>query len=101
VQPGEHTQHPKTGHTSERDDEANPPIINNNPELSAREQASQVLTISDNINTRSRTNTHADQQQAKVQFTVANTFFKNVSDNKDIAKLVAQLATCINATKKV
>jgi hypothetical protein len=60
------------------------------------------LTTTDNINTRSRANTHADQQQQpKVQFALANSFFKNVSDNKDIAKLVAQLATCINATKKV
>jgi hypothetical protein len=42
-----------------------------------------------------------DQQQTRVQFTPVNNYFKNVSDNKDVAKLVSLLITCINATKKV
>ncbi|UJR23298.1 hypothetical protein I4U23_026313 [Adineta vaga] len=72
-----------------RDDELNPPIIANNPDSI------------DNILPRSRVNTVDDQQQApRVQFTTTNNFYKNVTDNKDIAKLIAQLATCINSTKK-
>ena len=45
--------------------------------------------------------TGLDQQPAKVQFAPANNYFKHVSENKDVSKLVALLATCINATKKV
>jgi len=101
MQSGEPDRHTKRSNTIDRDDEANRPAIRNNSVSSTREQASQVLTTTDNINARSRANTHADQQQPKVQFAVANNFFKNVTDNKDIAKLVSQLATCINATKKV
>jgi len=100
TQSGEPDRHNKRSNTIDRDDEANRPAIRNNSDSSTREQASQLLTT-DNINTRSRANTYADQQQPKVQFAVANNFFKNVTDNKDIAKLVAQLATCINSTKKV
>ena len=28
-------------------------------------------------------------------------YFKNVSENKEIAKLVSLLSTCVNSTKKV
>jgi spore germination protein GerM len=62
------------------------------------------LTAADGTPSRSRGNeqtTNSDQQQTRVQFTPANNYFKNVSENKDVAKLVALLATCINATKKV
>ena len=78
-----------------RSDTQNPSIvINNNQDF--------IGNNFDNIPPRSRVNTLDDQQQvSKVQFITSNNFFKNVTDNKDIAKLNAQLATCINATKKV
>ncbi|CAF0729412.1 unnamed protein product, partial [Didymodactylos carnosus] len=41
-----------------------------------------------------------DQQERQVVFTPTNNYYKNVSENKDIAKLISLLATCINATKK-
>ena len=44
---------------------------------------------------------YPDSQQPKVQFSINNNFFKNVTENKDISKLISQLATCINGTKKV
>jgi len=73
VQTSEHDRY----HPIERDDDGN------NLESSTKDLVPQII------------------QQPKVQFTLTNNFFKNVSDNKDISKLISQLATCINATKKV
>ena len=70
-------------------------------ELPPKDAAVQIITTSENVNTRSRVNEQVDAQQGKVQFTLPNNFYKNVSENKEIAKLVSQLATCTNATKKV
>ncbi|CAF3729197.1 unnamed protein product [Adineta steineri] len=73
---------------------------NDNIDASPKEPIPQILISSDNIDSRSRVNTITDPQQSKVQFIAANNFFKNVIENKDVAKLTSQLATCINATKK-
>ncbi|CAF0723345.1 unnamed protein product [Didymodactylos carnosus] len=41
-----------------------------------------------------------DPQDQQLAVAPANSYYKNVSENKEIAKLVALLATCVNATKK-
>ncbi len=81
----------------EHDDDGN----NNNPELSPKDAALQIITTSENVNIRPRINENLDSQQVKMQFILPNNFYKNVSENKEIGKLISQLATCINATKKV
>ncbi len=73
----------------------------NNSDLSPKEPGLQIITTSENANTRPRANENIDSQQTKVQFILPNNFYKNVSENKEIGKLISQLATCINATKKV
>ncbi|CAF3405686.1 unnamed protein product [Rotaria sp. Silwood1] len=86
--------------TFERNEEGSPTNIGNNTESYTTDLYPQGLITSTNINTRTRVNRSARQQQtSKVQFILDNNFFKNVSENKDILKLVAQLATCINTTK--
>ena len=93
----------------DRDDEANPvtpgPATSGmNLESSTKELAGQGITSAEGTTSRARgtePTPNADQQQPRVQFTPANNYFKNVSDNKDVAKLVSLLVTCINATKKV
>lgn len=72
-----------------------------NPESATKDAVLQVLPTSENVHTRSRVNESTDSQRTKMPVSVANNFYRNVSENKDIAKLVAQLATCINTTKKV
>ena len=75
-----------------------------NVESSTKDTALQGGTFADGTNSRLRTHEPVnglDQQLAKVQFAPANNYFKHVSENKDVSKLVALLATCINATKKV
>ncbi len=76
-------------HLTTRDDDGN------NPESSTKDLSPPIVT------SLLRANEQVDSQQPKVQFILTNNFFKNVSENKDISKLISQLATCINATKKV
>lgn len=98
-----------TNQTPDRDDEGNPTTPGVAPssinlEASTRDLLAQTATSMDAGNPRSRAQEQAntnDAQQSKVQFIPANNYFKNVSENKDVAKLVALLATCINATRKV
>jgi hypothetical protein len=90
--PDEYERHPTINQPADRDDEMN------NRELFARDLVPQGLLNPDNPIARSQ---YIEAQQNKVQFASNNNFFKNVTENKDISKLVAQLATCINATKKV
>jgi hypothetical protein len=48
---------------------------------------------------RLRTNeqsTTGDHQPSQIQFTPTNNYFRNVSENKDVVKLISLLATCIN-----
>lgn len=61
----------------------------------------QIPAPSDNPHPRSRMHESVDSQRLKMPLPVANNFYKSVSENKDIAKLISQLATCINTTKKV
>jgi hypothetical protein len=100
TQPGENEPQLATNPSTERDEEGN--VVNS--ESSVRDLAPQGLVPSDVINNRLKVNDQDEQQQQqppKVQFTPTNNYFKNVAENKDLAKLVSQLATCINATKKV
>lgn len=93
----------------DRDDEGNPITPGPNAtamnlESSTRDLTAQGLVSTDSTTSRGRGTdqaNNADQvQQSRVQFTPANNYYKNVTDNKDVAKLVSLLATCINATKK-
>lgn len=96
--------------TADRDDDGNPvttPAPTSagiNLDSSARDITGQGVISVENTNSRLRATDPpagtADGQQSRVQFTPANNYYKNVSDNKDIAKLVSLLVTCINATKK-
>jgi hypothetical protein len=103
MQPGESDSHVMANQGGERDDEGNPttpgpttPGIN--LELSTRD----FPPTADSANSRLRaTEQVPTTDQPRVQFTPANNYYKNVSENKDVTKLVALLATCINATKKV
>jgi len=75
-----------------------------NLESSTKELAAQGIVSADGTTSRIRgtdPTSNTDPQQPRVQFTPANNYYKNVSDNKDVAKLVSLLVTCINATKKV
>lgn len=86
----------------ERPDERNPTnITNNNLESNGLDLAPQGLVNSTNITDQGQINPPGARRQSKVHFTIDNNFFKNVAENKDIAKLVSQLATCINTTKTV
>lgn len=76
-------------------------IANDNSESLIRDIPPKGLPIPINILTRPRINENTDGQQSKVQFAANPNFFKNVSENKDIGKLISQLATCINITKNV
>jgi len=97
----------------DRDDEGNPVTpgptsAGINLESATKDSAPQGILSTDGANSRLRgteqtalSEQQQQQQQPRVQFTPANNYYKNVSDNKDIAKLVSLLVTCINATKKV
>ena len=95
AQPPEYERRPTISRPLEGEEDGN------NSDLSPKDPGLQVLITSENINTRPRISENIDSQQAKVQFILPNNFYKNVSENKDIGKLISQLATCINATKKV
>ncbi|CAF4402891.1 unnamed protein product [Rotaria socialis] len=85
---------------TERNDEDNAVYGGYNSESFRIDLNPQGIMTSTNVNSGTRFNARVDQQQiSKVQFTVDNNFFKSVSENKDIAKLVSQLATCITTTK--
>lgn len=103
-----------TNQTPDRDDDGNPissaaptsgqPTPAINLDASTRDLLAQPATSMEGGNTRSRIQEQisvVETQQNKVQFVPTNNYFKNVSENKDVAKLVALLATCINATRKV
>ena len=98
-----------TNQTPDRDDEGNPVTpaaipSSINLEASTRDLLAQTSTSMEGTNTRSRIQEQIsvnETQQNKVHFVPTNNYFKNVSENKDVAKLVALLATCINATRKV
>lgn len=72
-----------------------------NPESASKDGVVQVIPTSENFHPRPRVIESNDSQRTKMPVPVANNFYKNVSENKDIIKLVSQLATCINTTKKV
>lgn len=109
--PGSESEsHMGTNVNADRDDEGNPttpgPMTSGiNLESSTRDLAAQGIISTDGTTSRGRAtadqpNTTDQPQQSRVQFTPANNYYKNVTDNKDVAKLVSLLATCINATKK-
>lgn len=97
------------GSTVDHDEELNPvtpgsAVVAFNFDSSTKDINAQGQFSNDGTASRLRatdSTVAADPQQTRVQFTPANNYFKNVSENKDVAKLVALLATCINATKKV
>ncbi|CAF0837526.1 unnamed protein product [Adineta steineri] len=108
-QAGDNESHLGINPTTERDDEGIPltPGLTTgggiNLDSSTRDLAHQGLPTTDNTTSRSRANeqiTTVDHQQGRVPMTPTNNYYKNVTENKDVAKLVAILATCINATKK-
>lgn len=111
--PTESESHLAINPVAERDDEVNPttPAPPPPPQSAGLlESSTRDLAPTDSTNSRLRSTdptTNPDQQaqqqqqQNRVQFTPANNYYKNVSDNKDVAKLVSLLVTCINATKKV
>ena len=76
-----------------------------NIELTARELVTQNSITGEGVNNSrlkgQEQSNLMESQHGKVQFVPTNNFFKNVSENKDVAKLVALLATCINSTRKV
>lgn len=95
--------------TTEHDEEGTPmtPGLTSggiNLESSGRDLTHQAINTTDGTINRTRATeqtTTGEHQPARVQFTPSNNYFRNVSENKDVVKLVALLATCINATKKV
>ncbi|CAF4139157.1 unnamed protein product, partial [Rotaria magnacalcarata] len=107
TQTGDSESHLATNPPSDHDEEV-PPVTPGsasagiNLEASTKDLFHQIPPSSEGTNSRLRgnENANADQQHHRVQFTPANNYFKNVSENKDVAKLVSLLATCINATKK-
>ena len=106
---GENESRTTTNQTPDRDDDGNTAVsIPNTPginlESSNRDLMAPTATSGDGTMSRLRVHEQTsavEGQQSKVQFIPTNNYFKNVSENKDVAKLVALLATCINATKKV
>jgi hypothetical protein len=104
MQSNENESHAINHQMTDRDDEGNPTTPISNLDSSARDTMPSTVTIAEGTNTRLRAHEQTaigDLSQNKVQFIPVNNYFKNVSENKDIAKLVALLTTCINATKKV
>ncbi len=110
AQASENESHVAINSIPDRDDDAIPstpgPISSaNNLESSIKDLPPQGIVSAESANSRLRTNeqatTNSEQQQTRVQFVPVNNYYKNVSDNKDVAKLVSLLLTCINATKKV
>ena len=107
---GENDSHLAAHPTNERDDEDHP-ITSDlvaptyNPNLSAREPPAGGPLATDILTTRSRGNTVVpvpeSQQQAKGTTVPTNSYYKHVAENKDISKLIGQLATCINTSKEV
>jgi len=83
---------------SERDDEANPPMTPGPTSAGFNLESPDVTTNRLRTNEQSTT---GDHQQSQIQFTPTNNYFRNVSENKDVVKLISLLATCINSTKKV
>ncbi|CAF0880138.1 unnamed protein product [Rotaria sordida] len=109
TQIGDSESHLAINPTADHEEENNPitpgsALAGANLETSARDVFHQGSSATTDAGTTSRLRGHeqtnTDQQHSRVQFTPANNYFKNVSENKDVAKLVALLATCINATKK-
>jgi dynein heavy chain len=82
---------------SERDDEANP--MTPGPTSAGFNLESPDVTTN-RLRANEQTTT-ADNQQSQIQFTPTTNYFRNVSENKDVVKLISLLATCINSTKKV
>ncbi len=114
AQTTESESHLATNPVPDRDDEGNPVTpgptsAGINLESATKDSAPQGILSTDGAISRLRGTEQTalseqqqqQQQQPRVQFTPANNYYKNVSDNKDIAKLVSLLVTCINATKKV
>jgi len=114
AQASESESHLAINSIPDRDDDANPPTTPGptssavNLESSTKDVAPQGIISADSANSRLRTTEpttnpeqQQQQQQTRVQFVPVNNYYKNVSDNKDVAKLVSLLVTCINATKKV
>jgi hypothetical protein len=116
AQASESESHLAINSIPDRDDDANPPTTPGptssaiNLESSTKDLAPQGIISADSANSRLRTTEpttnpeqqqQQQQQQTRVQFVPVNNYYKNVSDNKDVAKLVSLLVTCINATKKV
>ncbi|CAF3537957.1 unnamed protein product [Rotaria sordida] len=97
----EHERYDALNPTKDRNNERYPTNIDNNSESYTTDLHPQRLsTTSANINTRTQVNERVrPSQTSKVQFTLDNNCFKSISENKDILKLIAQLATCINTTK--
>ena len=75
--------------------------IGNNTKSFNRDLDLDKVPTSNSIINLSQANQQADEHQSKVQFTLTKNLFKNVYENKDITKLIAYLATCINTTKTV
>ena len=103
MQPGESESRLMMNQTPDRDDEGHP----NTPGpttagINLESSSKDLAPIVEGTNSRLRAGEQVPtNDQSRVQFTPANNYYKNVSENKDVAKLVALLATCINATKKV
>lgn len=92
--------------TPDRDDETNQVIpgtaLSGPTAEGVRELITQTSLSLDVNATRLKTaETTVEGQQGRVQFAATNNYFKNVSENKDVSKLVSLLATCINASRKV
>ena len=105
---GDNESHGGVNPQSDREDEGAPTTPGLTPtgfnlDVSTRDLTHQGIPANDNSLNRTRATepTTTDHRQERVQFTPVNNYYKNVSENKDVAKLVAILATCINATKKV
>ncbi|CAF1610032.1 unnamed protein product, partial [Adineta ricciae] len=104
---GDNESHAGVNPQSDREDEGAPTTPGLTPtgfnlDASTRDLTHQGVPANDTSLNRTRATepTTTDHRQERVQFTPANNYYKNVSENKDVAKLVAILATCINATKK-
>lgn len=102
----ENDAHLATHPTAERDDEDHP-ITSDlvpptyNPNLSAREPPAGGPPATDIFTARSRGNTVGAVPELQQQAKATNNYYKHVSENKDISKLIGQLATCINTSKEV
>ena len=103
---GENDSHLVAHPITERDDEDRP-ITSDlvpptyNPNLSAREPPAAGTSAADILTTRSRGNTVVPAPESQQQAKATNSYYKHVAENKDISKLIGQLATCINTSKEV